>query len=42
MGRETGMNLEAPIEVAEWMARRLGKSFWGRSAGMGDLEPVAG
>jgi hypothetical protein len=35
------MDLEALIEVAAWIARQLEKSFWGRSVGMGDFEPLS-
>jgi isopropylmalate/homocitrate/citramalate synthase len=42
MGCETGIDLEALIEVAEWMARQLGKELPGQVYKAGTFEPVAG
>jgi (R)-citramalyl-CoA lyase len=42
MGCETGIGLEALIEVAEWMARQLGKQLPGQVYKAGTFEPVAG
>jgi (R)-citramalyl-CoA lyase len=42
MGCETGIDLEALIEVAEWMARQLGKQLPGQVYKAGTFEPVAG
>jgi isopropylmalate/homocitrate/citramalate synthase len=42
MGYETGINLEALIEVAAWMAQQLGKELPGQVYKAGSFEPVAG
>ncbi len=42
MGYETGIDLDALIEVAEWMAGQLGKELPGRVYKAGNFEPVAG
>jgi (R)-citramalyl-CoA lyase len=42
MGYETGIDLDALIEVAEWMAQRLGKELPGQVYKAGTFEPVAG
>ena len=42
MGYETGIDLEAMIEVAAWMAEQLGKELPGRVYKAGNFEPVAG
>jgi hypothetical protein len=42
MGHETGIDLEALIEVAAWMARRLGKELLGQVCNVSNFEPVAG
>jgi (R)-citramalyl-CoA lyase len=42
MGYETGIDLEALIEVAEWMSRQLGKELPGQVYKAGSFEPVAG
>jgi (R)-citramalyl-CoA lyase len=42
MGCETGIDLEALIEVVEWMARQLGKELPGQVYKAGTFEPVAG
>jgi (R)-citramalyl-CoA lyase len=42
MGYETGIDLGALIEVAAWMARRLGKELPGQVYKAGSFEPVAG
>jgi len=42
MGYETGIDLDALIEVAAWMAQRLGKELPGQVYKAGTFEPVAG
>jgi isopropylmalate/homocitrate/citramalate synthase len=42
MGYETGINLDALIEVAAWMARQLGKQLPGQLYKAGAFEPVVG
>jgi len=42
MGHDTGIDLEAMIEVAAWMAGQLGKELPGQVYKAGDFEPVAG
>ncbi len=42
MGYETGIDLEALIEVAAWMAHQLGKELPGQVYKAGTFEPVAG
>jgi hydroxymethylglutaryl-CoA lyase/(R)-citramalyl-CoA lyase len=42
MGHETGIDLEALIEVAEWMSEQLGKEMPGQVYKAGTFEPVAG
>ena len=42
MGHETGIDLDALIEVAEWMAQQLGKELPGQVYKAGTFEPVAG
>jgi (R)-citramalyl-CoA lyase len=42
MGYETGIDLEALIEVAAWMAQQLGKELPGQVYKAGTFEPVAG
>jgi hydroxymethylglutaryl-CoA lyase/(R)-citramalyl-CoA lyase len=42
MGHETGIDLEALIEVAAWMSRQLGKELPGQVYKAGNFEPVAG
>ena len=42
MGYQTGIDLTALIEVAEWMAQRLGKELPGQVYRAGTFEPVAG
>jgi (R)-citramalyl-CoA lyase len=42
MGYETGIDLAALIEAAEWMAQQLGKELPGRVYRAGTFEPVAG
>ena len=42
MGHETGIDLEALIEAAAWMARQLGKELPGQVYKAGTFEPVAG
>jgi (R)-citramalyl-CoA lyase len=42
MGYETEIDLAALIEVAEWMAQRLGKELPGQVYRAGTFEPVAG
>jgi hypothetical protein len=42
MGYETGIDLEAMIKVAAWMAERLGKELPGQVYKAGSFEPVAG
>src|SRR5215211_4415312 len=42
MGYETGIDLTALIEVAEWMAQQLGKELPGQVYRAGTFEPVTG
>jgi len=42
MGYETGIDLEALIEVAAWLAGQLGKELPGQVYKAGNFEPVAG
>jgi (R)-citramalyl-CoA lyase len=42
MGHETGIDLEALIEVAKWMSEQLGKELPGQVYRAGNFEPVAG
>jgi (R)-citramalyl-CoA lyase len=42
MGYETGIDLDALIEVAEWMAQQLGKELPGQVYKAGTFEPVTG
>ena len=42
MGYETGIDLDALIEVAAWMAQQLGKALPGQVYKAGSFEPVAG
>jgi (R)-citramalyl-CoA lyase len=42
MGHQTGIDLEALIEVAAWMADQLGKDLPGQVYKAGTFEPVAG
>lgn len=42
VGHETGIDLEALIEAAAWMARQLGKELPGQVYKAGTFEPVAG
>jgi (R)-citramalyl-CoA lyase len=42
MGYETGIDLAALIEVAEWMAQQLGKELPGQVYRAGTFEPVTG
>ena len=42
MGYETGIDLDALIEVAAWMAQQLGKVLPGQVYKAGNFEPVAG
>jgi (R)-citramalyl-CoA lyase len=42
MGYETGIDLEALIEVAAWMSEKLGKELPGQVYKAGSFEPVAG
>jgi hydroxymethylglutaryl-CoA lyase/(R)-citramalyl-CoA lyase len=42
MGYETGIDLEALIEVAVWMSEQLGKELPGQVYKAGSFEPVAG
>ena len=41
MGHETGVDLDALIDVAGWMAERLGKELPGQVYKAGDFEPVS-
>jgi isopropylmalate/homocitrate/citramalate synthase len=41
MGHETGVDLDALIDVAGWMAERLGKDLPGQVYKAGDFEPVS-
>jgi hydroxymethylglutaryl-CoA lyase/(R)-citramalyl-CoA lyase len=41
MGHETGIDLDALIEVAGWMARQLDKELPGQVYKAGNFEPVA-
>jgi hydroxymethylglutaryl-CoA lyase/(R)-citramalyl-CoA lyase len=40
MGHETGIDLDALIEVVEWMAERLGKELPGQVYKAGNFEPM--
>jgi (R)-citramalyl-CoA lyase len=40
MGHETGIDLDTLIEVAEWMAERLGKELPGQVYKAGNFEPM--
>jgi (R)-citramalyl-CoA lyase len=42
MGHETGIDLEALIECAQWLAEQLGKELPGQVHKAGNFEPVAG
>ena len=42
MGYETGIDLDALIEVAAWMSRQLGKQLPGQVYKAGSFKPVAG
>jgi isopropylmalate/homocitrate/citramalate synthase len=42
MGHETGVDLEALIEVAEWLAQQLGKELPGQVYKAGTFEPMTG
>jgi isopropylmalate/homocitrate/citramalate synthase len=42
MGHETGIDLEALIEVAEWLAQQLGKELPGQVHKAGTFEPMTG
>jgi hydroxymethylglutaryl-CoA lyase/(R)-citramalyl-CoA lyase len=42
MGNETGIDLEALIEVAEWLAQQLGKELPGQVYKAGTFEPMTG
>ena len=42
MGHETGIDLEALIEVAEWLAEQLGKELPGQVYKAGTFEPMQG
>jgi hydroxymethylglutaryl-CoA lyase/(R)-citramalyl-CoA lyase len=42
MGHETGIDLEALIECAQWLAEQLGKELPGQVHKAGSFEPVAG
>ena len=42
MGFETGIDLDAIITVAEWMAQQLGKELPGQVYKAGNFEPVSG
>lgn len=42
MGYETGIDLDALIEVAQWLAEQLGKELPGQVYKAGNFEPVAG
>jgi (R)-citramalyl-CoA lyase len=42
MGHETGIDLEALIEVAEWLAQQLGKELPGQVYKAGTFEPMIG
>ncbi len=42
MGHETGIDLEALIECAAWLAEQLGKELPGQVHKAGNFEPVAG
>ena len=42
MGHETGIDLEALIEVAEWLAHQLGKELPGQVYKAGTFEPMTG
>jgi (R)-citramalyl-CoA lyase len=42
MGHETGIDIEALIEVAEWLAQQLGKELPGQVYKAGTFEPMTG
>jgi hydroxymethylglutaryl-CoA lyase/(R)-citramalyl-CoA lyase len=42
MGHETGIDLEALIECAEWLAGKLGKELPGQVYKAGNFEPATG
>ena len=42
MGHETGIDIEALIEVAEWLAQQLGKALPGQVYKAGTFEPMTG
>jgi (R)-citramalyl-CoA lyase len=42
MGYETGIDLDALVEVAEWMAQQLGKELPGQVYRAGNFEPITG
>ncbi len=42
MGHDTGIDLDALIEVAQWMSEKLGKELPGQVYKAGNFEPVAG
>ena len=42
MGHETGIDLDALIEVAEWLAQQLGKELPGQVYKAGNFEPMTG
>jgi isopropylmalate/homocitrate/citramalate synthase len=42
MGYETGIDLDALIEAAEWMAQQLGKELPGQVYRAGNFEPITG
>ena len=42
MGHETGIDLDALIEVAEWLAQQLGKELPGQVHKAGTFEPMTG
>ena len=42
MGHETGIDLEALIEVAEWLSQQLGKELPGQVYKAGTFEPMTG
>jgi isopropylmalate/homocitrate/citramalate synthase len=42
MGHETGIDLEALIEIAEWLAQQLGKELPGQVYKAGTFEPMTG
>jgi hypothetical protein len=42
MGHETGIDLDALIECAQWLSGQLGKELPGQVHKAGNFEPVAG